>query len=138
VNPSQFFPSRKNVRGSSLSLLADLTQARIVQFRAANRQDCLEIRCVPATLQARPTGNLVSRGKRNCDASNCGTKSMSVIENGCFARPERGKYLREGKYGFGVVDGPPAIRCCWTGRRFSNRNDVFHFKTQAEGIRVLR
>lgn len=62
---------------------------------------------------------------------------MSAIEIVCFARPERGKYLREGKYGFGIVDGSPAMRCCWTAGRFSNRNDVFHFKTQTEGFVFL-
>jgi len=48
-------------------------------------------------------------------------------------RPKRGKYIREGKYGFGIVDGSPAMRCCWTGF-FSMRNDVFHFQKQAEEL----
>jgi hypothetical protein len=48
-------------------------------------------------------------------------------------RPKRDKYIAEGKYGFGIVDGSPAMRCCWTGGFFS-RNDVFHFQKQAEGF----
>ena len=68
---------------------------------------------------------------------------MSTTTNGTInilrtMPPKRGKYIAEGKYGFGIVDGSPAMRCCWnskwTGVFVSNRDDVFHFQKQAEEL----
>ena len=50
--------------------------------------------------------------------------------------PKRGKYIADGKYGFGIVDGSPAMRCRWIGR-FSRTDQIFHFQTQTEKFALL-
>jgi hypothetical protein len=44
MNPSQFSPSGKNVRGAVLSLLADLTQGGIVPLKTGDSQ---QLFCTP-------------------------------------------------------------------------------------------
>ena len=50
--------------------------------------------------------------------------------------PKRGKYIAEGKYGFGIVDGAPAMRCRWRGGLLP-AEQVFHFQTQTERFLFL-
>jgi len=58
---------------------------------------------------------------------------MPTIDIFNSIRPKRGKYIADGKYGFGIVDGAPAMRCRWVGR-FSRADQVFHFQTQTEAF----
>jgi hypothetical protein len=58
---------------------------------------------------------------------------MSTIDIFYSTRPKRGKYISEGKYGFGIVDGAPAMRCRWRGGLLRSE-EVFHFQTQTEAF----
>jgi len=61
---------------------------------------------------------------------------MSTVDIFYSIRPKRGKYIPDGKYGFGIVDGAPAMRCRWLGGFFPSE-EVFHFQTQTEGFLFL-
>jgi hypothetical protein len=61
---------------------------------------------------------------------------MSTVDIFYSTRPKRGKYISDGKYGFGIVDGAPAMRCRWLGGFFPSE-EVFHFQTQTEGFLFL-
>src|SRR5882762_5511756 len=61
---------------------------------------------------------------------------MPTIDIFNSIRPKRGKYTADGKYGFGIVDGAPAMRCRWVGR-FSRTDQISHFQTQTEKFAFL-
>jgi len=73
---------------------------------------------------------LAARAKENP------TKPMSAVDIFHSIRPPRGKYIAEGKYGFGIVDGAPAMRCRWHGG-FLRSEQVFHFQTDTAGFGLL-
>ncbi len=62
---------------------------------------------------------------------------MSVIDIFYFTRPKRGKYIADGRHGFGIVDGSPAMRCRWRGGFFSAGEQIFHFQTHTEVFTFL-
>jgi hypothetical protein len=57
---------------------------------------------------------------------------VSTIDIFYSARPKRGKYIADGKHGFGIVDDAPAMRCRWHGGLLPTGDQVFHFQTQTE------
>jgi len=61
---------------------------------------------------------------------------LSTVDIFYSIRPTRGKYISGGKYGFGIVDGAPAMRCRWVGG-FLRSDQVFHFQTETEGFGLL-
>lgn len=66
------------------------------------------------------------------DRRNGTTTHMSVIDIFYSTRLKRGKYIADGKHGFGSVDGSPAMRRRWRGGFFPAGEQVFRFQTQTE------
>ncbi len=61
---------------------------------------------------------------------------MSNVDIFHSIRPTRGKYIAQGKFGFGIVDGAPAMRCRWHGA-FLRSDEVFHFQRQTEKFMLI-